>query len=79
MTRKIEHLKGNTSARIHHQSEVGGATDIAEVKRALNGITKFPDGTTIPAYPTLAATITDAERKKVRDWLELFLSRIQYD
>jgi hypothetical protein len=79
LTRKIEHLKANTSARIHHQSEVGGATNIAEVKRALDGKTTFPDGTVIGAYPTPPTTPAATDIKKIRDWLETFLTRIQYD
>jgi hypothetical protein len=81
MRRKIQHLQDNGSARINHQSQVGGFTDFGTTKyeRKLDGITKFPDGTVIPAYPTIPATPTAADKKKVTDWLELFLSRIQYD
>ena len=80
LTRKIQHLKDNGSSRINHQSQVGGFTDFgtAKYERKLDGTTKFPDGTTIPAYPTLGTKVED-NWKNVRAWLELFLKQIQYD
>jgi hypothetical protein len=80
MIRKIQQLKDNTGARINHQNDVGGPTDTGTTKyeRKLDGTTKFPDNTPIPAYPTLG-TNQETNWKNVRAWLELFLKQIQYD
>lgn len=82
LARKIQHLRDNGSKWINHQDQVGGPTDFGTTKyeRALDGTTKFTDGTTIPAYPTFLSTDDDAKKRaKVRTWLELFLKQIQYD
>lgn len=81
LKRKIEHLKGNTGALVNHETQKGvdGPSSFAQTNRALDGNTKFSDNTTIPAYPVPNGSTLAADIKKVRDWLELFLSRIQYD
>lgn len=79
VTRKIEHLKSQTGAYVNHQTEVNGPSSFTKVTRALDGKTKFSDNVAIPAYPSISATPTADDIKKVRDWLELFLVRIQYD
>jgi hypothetical protein len=79
IARKIKHLKDKTGKYVNHESEVGGPSSFSTVTRALDGTTKFPDGVTIPAYPTPPASPTATDIKKIKDWLELFLSRIQYD
>jgi hypothetical protein len=80
VARKIKHLQDRTGAYIDHQTQIPlSIRTLPSTTRALNGTTKFSDGTTIPAYPTPPATPTAADIKKIRDWLELFLSRIQYD
>lgn len=83
IARKIKHLEGNTGKFVSHQSQVGGATNIAQTTRALNGSTPWSstDPTIIPAYPPLSgnATPTAADKTAVRNWLEFFLTRLQYD
>jgi len=81
LTRKIKHLSGKTGKLVNHETDtgVGGPTDIAKTTRVLDGTTKFSDGTVIPAYPTVSATPTAAEKAAVRAWLEKFLTRLQYD
>lgn len=79
LTRKINHLKARTGAFVDHQLQVKGPSSFTQVDRKLDGNTKFPDGETIPAYPVPNGSTAAADIKKVRDWLELFLTRIQYD
>ena len=64
---------------VNHESEVGGRTAFVQTSRALNGTTKFPDGTTIAAPPTVSATPTTAQIAAVRAWINEFRKRIQYD
>lgn len=81
ITRKIRHLEGDTGAFVSHQKDVGGPTNIAQTTRALNGSTPFSstDSTIIPAYPTVSGNATAADKTAVRNWLEFFLTRLQYD
>ena len=80
LQRKTDHIKLQTGAFVNHetQSGVNGPSSLTATARALNGTTTM-DGTTIPVYPTISNPATADQKKKVREWLEFFLSRIQYD
>lgn len=83
VNRKIKHLEGNTGKFVSHQKDTdpAGPTNIAQTSRALNGSTAYSstDSTIIPAYPTLSGNVTAADKTAVRNWLEFFLTRLQYD
>lgn len=83
ITRKINHLEGNTGNLISHQAQGGvdRKTNIAQTTRELNGSTPYSstDSTIIPAYPSVSGNATAADKTAVRNWLEFFLTRLQYD
>ena len=84
VARKIKHLEGNTGILVswEGQKEIGGPTNIAQTNRPLNGATPYSsaDTTTIPAYPIAGSSApTAADKTAVRNWLEFFLTRLQYD
>jgi hypothetical protein len=71
--RVIGKLERKAGAWVDHELQVGGRSASIKRDRKLDGTTKFPDGTTIPAPPT-ATDVT-----AVNAWLNLFRKQVQYD
>lgn len=77
--RVIDKLSAKAGQWINHESEVGGRSAYKKTTRKLDGTTKFDDGTTIAAPPTVSATATATEIAAVAAWVNEFRKRIQHD